>query len=107
MNTGSGVIYAFVITPRRKREGLIKGEFWIDGETGAVVRQSGYLVDRPSIFVKRVNIIQETALRNGSAEERVTHLSVDTRLAGRAELIIHERPCADSGRPAAPAVGER
>jgi hypothetical protein len=107
MNTDSGVIYAFVITPRKKREGLIKGEFWIDGETGAVVRQAGYLVDRPSIFVKRVNIIQETALRDGSAEERVTHLSVDTRLAGRAELVIHERPCADPGRPAAAAVGER
>jgi hypothetical protein len=107
LNTGAGVIYAFLIAPRKKREGLIKGELWIDGETGAVVRQSGYLVDKPSIFVKRVNIIQETALREGSAEERVTHLSVDTRLAGRAELTIHERPGADSARGYAPGVEER
>jgi hypothetical protein len=107
VNTGSSVVYAFLIAPRKKREGLIKGELWIDGETGAVVRQSGYLVERPSIFVKRVDIIQETALRDGSAAERVTHLSVDTRLVGRAELTIHERPCDDPGRPTASGIGER
>ena len=107
LNNGESVIYAFLITPRKKREGLIKGELWIDGETGAVVRQSGYLVDRPSIFVKRVDVIQETAVRDGSAEERVTHLSVETRLVGRAELTIHERPCADPVRPAAAAIEER
>jgi len=106
-NTGDRTVYAFLIAPRKKREGLIKGELWIDGETGVVVRQSGYLVERPSIFVKRVDVIQETALRDGSAEERVTHLSVDTRLAGRAELIIHERPYADPVRPSAAAIEER
>jgi len=104
LNTAAGVIYAFLIAPRKKREGLIKGELWIDGETGVVVRQSGYLVEKPSIFVKRVDIIQETALRDGSAEERITHLSVDTRLVGRAELTIHERPRTDPGRPSDPGV---
>ena len=107
LNTGASIVYAFLIAPRKKREGLIKGELWIDGETGAVVRQSGYLVQKPSIFVKRVDVIQETALRDGSAEERVTHLSIDTRLVGRAELIIHERPCADPVRPSAAALEER
>jgi hypothetical protein len=107
LNSGERVIYAFLIAPRKKREGLIKGELWIDGETGAVVRQSGYLVERPSIFVKSVNVIQQTALRNGSAEERVTHLSVDTRLVGRAELIIHERPYTDPVRPCAAGIEER
>jgi hypothetical protein len=96
-DTSAGMIYEFLVSPRKRREGLIKGELWIDGETGAVVRQSGYLVEKPSIFVKRVDIIQETALRDGSAEERVTHLSVDTRLVGRAELTIHERPYTDAG----------
>jgi hypothetical protein len=104
MNTSTGIIYEFLIAPRKKREGLIKGELWIDGETGAAVRQSGYLVERPSIFVKRVNIIQETALLDGNAEERITHLSVDTRLVGRAELTIHERPYIDAGLASAPSI---
>jgi len=87
------LVYAFQITPRKKRDGLIQGVLWIDSETGAAVRQSGYLVKKPSIFVKRVDVTRETSLRNGVAESRLTHLAVETRLVGRAELTIHERPC--------------
>jgi hypothetical protein len=99
--------YSFTIKPRKKREGLIKGELWLDGETGAVVRQSGYLVKNPSIFVKRVTLTWETGMHDGLAEERITHLSVDTRVLGTAELTIHERPCADLDRGSAPAIEER
>jgi len=107
VKTGGTVAYRFLITPRKKREGLIKGELWLDGETGSVVRQSGYLVKKPSMFVKRVDVTRETALRDGSAEMRVTHLSVDTRLVGRAELIIHERPCATQDSGPALSIAER
>jgi hypothetical protein len=89
------LVYVFQITPRKKRDGLIQGVLWIDGETGTAVRQSGYLVKKPSIFVKRVDVTRETSLRNGVAESRVTHLAVETRLVGRAELTIHERPCVE------------
>jgi hypothetical protein len=97
VESGDTVTYVFLITPRKKREGLIKGELWLDGETGVAVRESGYLVKGPSIFVKRVRIVREKILRAGLAEEQVTHLSVDLRLVGRAELTIHEHPCADAG----------
>ena len=89
--------YSFVITPRKKRSGLIKGELWLDGETGAAVRQSGYLVKNPSIFIRRITVTRETTFRDGLAQERITHLLVDTRIVGRAELTIHERPCNDCG----------
>src|SRR5947209_1471544 len=36
MENGDTVAYGFLITPRQKREGLIKVELCIDGETGAV-----------------------------------------------------------------------
>ncbi len=105
IETPGAVAYSFTIKPRKKREGLIKGELWLDGETGSVVRQSGYLVRSPSIFVKRVTLIRETGMRDGLAEERITHLSVDTRLIGRAELTIRERPYSDPDG-AAPHVQE-
>jgi len=92
VQNGESVAYVFQITPRKKREGLIKGELWLDGNTGVIVRQSGYLVKQPSIFVKRVDVTRETALRDGIAEMRVTHLTVETRWFGRAELTIQERP---------------
>jgi hypothetical protein len=107
VKTGEAVAYAFLITPRQKREGLIKGELWLDAETGSIVRQSGYLVKRPSIFVKRVDVTRETALRGGIAEMRVTHLSIDTRLVGRAELTIRERPFDPSDQAAALNIEER
>lgn len=96
IENGSLKAFMFHITPRRKREGLIQGELWIDADTGVAVRQSGYLVKSPSVFVKRIDVTRETFLRDGMAEMRVTHLTVETRLVGRGELTIHERPCAAS-----------
>jgi hypothetical protein len=93
-NNAGVMAYVFGIKPRKKRTGLIRGELWID-DNGAVVRESGYLVKSPSIFVKRVNVTRETDVREGQPEERTTHLSIDARLVGRAELTIHERPIAE------------
>jgi hypothetical protein len=95
VGTDGSIAYVFQIAPRKKREGLIQGVLWIDAETGTAVRVSGYLVKKPSIFLKRVDVTRETNLRDGVAESRVTHLALDTRLVGRAELTIHERPCVD------------
>jgi len=95
MGSDSGLTYVFQITPRKKREGLIQGVLWIDAETGSAVRLTGYLVKKPSIFLKRVDVTRETNLRDGVVESRVTHLALDTRLVGRAELTIHERPCGE------------
>jgi hypothetical protein len=89
---GETVAYVFQIRPRKKRQGLIKGELWLDGETGAAIHMSGYLVKKPSIFVKRVTVSRETLLSEGIAQTQLTHLSVETRLVGLADLTITERP---------------
>jgi len=94
VNIGETAAYVFQIRPRKKRQGLIKGELWLDGETGTAIRQSGYLVKQPSIFVKRADVTRETFLRHGVAEMRLTSLSIDTRIVGPAELTIRERPFA-------------
>lgn len=86
------IAYIFRIAPRKKREGLIKGEIWLDGETATPVRYAGRLVKRPSVFVKSVEVKRDSRLRNGMVESRLTHLTVDTRLVGKAELTIEERP---------------
>ena len=40
---GRGV-YVFQVTPRQKRQGLFKGDLWIDAGTYLRVQESGYLV---------------------------------------------------------------
>lgn len=93
-SSGGTPLYAFQITPRHKRTGLIKGEIWIDGATGVAVHEAGYLVKRPSIFVRRLKITRDINLSDGVPWLRTTHLDVDVRFAGRAELTIIESPCA-------------
>jgi hypothetical protein len=89
--------YVFRIIPHKKREGLIDGVLWIDADTGMAVRLSGYLVKKPSIFLKRVNMTRENHLRDGIVEARITHLLIDTRLVGSARLVVIERPTAPVG----------
>jgi hypothetical protein len=92
---GDATAYVFQISPRHKREGLIKGELWLDAETGTAIRQTGYFVKKPSIFVKRMEVTRDVKLEAGRAQLRVTHLSVDVRIFGRAELTIEEQPYTD------------
>jgi len=92
---GDGLAYTFRVVPRKKREGLINGALWLDSATGVIVRESGYLAKSPSIFLKRVSVTRDNELHNGTIAARITHVSIETRLVGRAELVIVERPAAD------------
>jgi hypothetical protein len=91
--------YLFEITPRKKRVGLIRGELWIDPATGALLRESGRMVRSPSIFIRRIDVIRDMSFSDGQPLARVTHLSIDTRLVGRAELTVTKRPLPDNPGP--------
>ena len=84
--------YAFEIVPHKKRAGLLRGQLWIDAKTGLALRLRGYFVKSPSLFVRRISISRDTCVRDGSAYSRITHIEVDARLIGRAELMITEQP---------------
>ena len=92
---GNRLTYVFRMVPRKKREGLINGVLWLDSETGIAVRESGYLAKSPSVFVKRINLTRANELHNGTIAERITHVSVEMRVIGRAQLIVVERPTSD------------
>jgi hypothetical protein len=92
---GGPTVYAFQTMPRKKRPGLIKGELWVDAATGIAVHETGYLVKRPSGFIRRFKITRDVSLRSGVPYLRTTQLDIDTRLVGHAEMKIIERVCAD------------
>jgi hypothetical protein len=77
----------------------MQGELWIDAASGVAVHQAGHLVKRPSMFLRRVEIAQDTEIRDGSPYVRITRLDIDTRLVGRAELTIKEHPGRSAGIP--------
>jgi hypothetical protein len=80
--------YVFQLTPKRKAIGLFKGELWLDGETGMPLRESGQLVKNPSIFLKKVAFVHDYELQDGVSIPKQIESTVDTRIAGRAELHI-------------------
>jgi hypothetical protein len=81
-------LYVFEVTPRQKREKLFKGEIWIDARTFLKVRESGYLVKNPSIFLKKVAFIRKYDIRDGISVPRQVQSVADVRIVGKAELTI-------------------
>jgi hypothetical protein len=94
------VVCVFQIAPKQKRAGLIRGQIWIDSGTGIAIRQAGRFVKRPSVFIRRIEVVRDTHLRDGVPDTRVTHVAIDTRLAGHAELTITESPLGTADREA-------
>jgi hypothetical protein len=85
-------LYAFHITPRKKRIGLIQGQIWIDPISGIAVHEAGHVVKNPSVFIRRIEITRDTTLCHGVPYIRVTHTAIQTPLrALRAELTVTER----------------
>jgi len=91
-------VYVFKITPRKKREGLIRGEIWIDSATGVAVHQAGRFVKRPSVFIRRIDVSRDTNIADAVPTSRVTRLTLRTRLVGLVQLTVTERPIAANAR---------
>jgi hypothetical protein len=81
-------VHVFDVTPRQKRQGLFKGQVWIDASTYLRVQEAGQLVKNPSIFLKRIAFIRRYEIRDGISVPRQVQSVVDTRLVGKAELTI-------------------
>jgi len=86
-------VCVFRITPREKRSGLINGELWIDGASGLLIHEAGYLVKKPSIFIRHFKIVRDVRLQDGAPYTRTTQIEINARFVGRAELRITESPC--------------
>lgn len=81
-------IHIFQLTPKQKRVGLFKGELWLDGQTGMPVHVSGRFVRSPSVFLKRIEFARDYQILNGLAIPDRVVITVETRLAGHAELSV-------------------
>jgi hypothetical protein len=92
VGSGARSAYVYQIIPRKKRDGLVEGQLWIDSSTGAAVLQTGYFVKTPSAFLGRVEVVRDTKLLEGRPSVRITHVAFQTRWAGRGELTITEIP---------------
>ena len=81
-------VFVFEINPRKSREGLFKGEIWLDSDTGLTVREAGRFVKSPSVFLKKVYFAREYTIREGFAVPMLIQTSIETRFWGLAELDV-------------------
>jgi len=81
--------HVFEVSPKRKRQGVFRGQLWIDAATFLRVQESGYLVKSPSVFLKKVGFVRKFQIRDGISVPSREESYVDTRLGvGRAEMTI-------------------
>lgn len=81
-------VYLFQVAPRKKAVGLFRGELWLDAATAMPVHQAGRFVKNPSMFLKKVEFVQDYELQDGVAIPKHFQGTADMRLVGRAELSI-------------------
>ena len=60
--------------------------------TGAPVLVTGHLVKTPSTSIRGINVVREIKFVDGYPCARTTHMMIETRPVGRAELTIIELP---------------
>jgi hypothetical protein len=82
-------VQVFQVTPRKKRVGLFRGELWLDVATAMPVREAGRLVKTPSVFLKKVDFVNEYELRDGVAIPKRFQSTADVRVFVRAELNVN------------------
>lgn len=82
------IAHVFEVSPRKKRQGLFKGEVWIDAETALTIFEAGRFVKSPSVFVKKVQFSREYAILDGVAVPKTMQTSIETRFWGPAQLDI-------------------
>jgi hypothetical protein len=90
MTIGDQQTYVFDLTPKgKKRDGLFKGELWLDAATGMPLKERGDLVKNPSVYISKVSFENDFALQDGIAIPAHIECTINTRLAGKAELSIN------------------
>jgi hypothetical protein len=80
-------VYVFDVNPRKKAEGLFRGQLWLDAATAMPVREAGHPV-KTSLLVKKMEFVQEYEIRDGVAIPKHFQGTADIRVVGRAELSI-------------------
>lgn len=79
-------VHMFQVAPKQKRQGLFKGEIWIDAATYLRVQESGYMVKNPSILIRKIAFTRRYEIRDGISVPRQVQSVTDTWVTGRVEL---------------------
>jgi hypothetical protein len=87
----SGACRCFILQllPMRKSEGLLNGRIWVDASDYAIRHLDGYLVARPSFWVRSVHVVRDYAKLGPFWMPTLTHTENQVLLFGRTDVDLH------------------
>jgi hypothetical protein len=86
---GGRLAYEYHVKPRHKRPGLFKGCILVDAASGRLRRAEGTMVKSPSLFVKKIEFVQDYADYGPFSLPVHIHSVAKTRLVGPAVVEIY------------------
>jgi len=85
------MVHAYQLKPRQKRAGLFKGRIYVDAYTGSLVRAEGRPVKSPSLFIKKIDFVQDYADIGPFTFPVHIHSEASARIVGRAVVDVYQR----------------
>ena len=85
------MVHVYQLKPRQKRVGLFKGRIYVDVYSGSLVRAEGRPVKSPSLFIKKVDFVQDYADIGPFTLPVHVHSEATARIVGRAIVDIYQR----------------
>ena len=86
-------VHVYQVKPRKKRPGLFKGHIYLDAYTGSLVRAEGRVVKSPSIFVNKIDFVQDFAEINGYTIPTHMHSEAKAAIVGPTVVDIVNSGC--------------
>jgi hypothetical protein len=83
------LVHVYQIKPREKRAGLFKGRIFLDVYSGNIVRAEGKLVKSPSLFLKKLEFVQDYADVDSFTFPTHIHSEAQARIVGRVAVDIY------------------
>src|SRR5580704_4962946 len=85
------LVHVYQLKPRQKRGGLFKGRIYVDVYTGSLVRAEGRPVKSPSLFIKKIDFVQDYADIGPFTFPVHIHSEARARIVGRAIVDVYQR----------------
>jgi hypothetical protein len=95
------LVHIYQLKPRQKRAGLFKGRIYVDAFTGSLVRAEGRPVKSPSLFIKKVDFVQDYADIGSFTFPVHIHSEATARIVGHAIVDIYQRDYQPVANPVA------
>jgi hypothetical protein len=83
------LVHVFQVKPQTNRLGLFKGKVYLDAHTGSLMRAEGRVAKSPSLFIKRIEFVQDYKEFGVFTFPVHIHSEARTRLVGRAIVDIY------------------